>query len=608
MMSHCGWQGSLSEFFNADREEILTRLKAFNDRIRSEYGNPDRDEQMQVDAWSDCIEVLNEALSPFRAEPWQLIFEYELPRQGGRRPDVVLLMPGQLHVLEFKMKSKARTSDMQQCSNYVRDLSMYHDVIHREGIQVSGLLILTRSRESKIWPSENYRIFFGGAEGLRTYLTIRQKKASGRLLAPSELLSGVYEPLPSIVEMAKRIFFEEPLPRIRQANQTNIESTLQEMQAIVTQAEQTRTHHLILLTGVPGAGKTLVGLQFVHEVGQAVYASGNRPLVRILQDLLQQHSAFVQEILPIKKEYENRKIIPNERVLVFDEAQRAWDRQQMGKDYSEPELILRMMEPHEWSVVVGLVGEGQEIHRGEEGGLGLWNEAIRERKWVAHIPPSLSGYFANAKDEQVHEGLNLTMTLRSHGASKWHEWVGRFLQGDHSNLSEKTAEIQAQRFQVYVTRDLDRAREFVKNTYASENDRTYGLVTSSRRDPSIRGANSFSMLEKDIRHNVAYFNHRNHPSFCCNLEHANTEFGVQGLELDMAILCWGTDLIWENGAWVSRYTDRSVNDAKQLRLNSYRVLLTRGRDGIIVYVPELRQLDGVYAQLKSLGWRELAEE
>ena len=203
--------------------------------------------------------------------------------------------------------------------------------------------------------------------------------------------------------------------------------------------------HLVLVTGVPGAGKTLVGLQFVYEShfgeterpAKAVFLSGNAPLVKVLQYTLKSR-VFVQDVLGFLRTYGgSRGALPREHIWVFDEAQRAFDAEmameKRGEPISEPEDFLRLGERLDsWALMVGLIGEGQEINRGEEAGIAQWNDALaswtsRGRCTARRRSPPV---FTNASRDHYRGRLSLDMTLRSHRAEEIHKWVALLLAGD----------------------------------------------------------------------------------------------------------------------------------------------------------------------------------
>jgi hypothetical protein len=248
--------------------------------------------------------------------------------------------------------------------------------------------------------------------------------------------------------------------------------------------------------------------------------------------------------------------------LVFDEAQRAWDAAQVAEKHP-----------------------GQEINKGEEGGIGQWRKAVEGAKnpkeWTIHAPPQLVELFSGSSAQtRFHPALNLVCEIRYHFTAKIHDYVdGLLAKRIPAGLPQLTAELAENHYPIYVTRDLEKSKLYLRDRYAEDPAARYGLLASAR--------------DKDL------------PAF-----DRDGEFDAQGLELDFAVLCWGTDLIREAGAWSDRLSRKFkrgavVRDPFQLRVNSYRVLLTRGRDGMILFVPALERLDETYAYLKGAGVQEL---
>lgn len=428
----CGWSGSITQFLVLDESNFLAHLGDFIGDFKEE----------QVEAWRNSYHVLQQTLSSYQSEPWQLIFEYELPREGGRRPDVLLLLPGELLVIEFKMKGNPRSADYEQLSSYVRDFNHYHEAVAKYSLQVRGALVLTYFKEEKMQINTEKRLYITTGSGLGKFLALLKKNAKGKLLDSDEFLQGSYDRLPTIVEGARAIMTHEPLPSIRKVNNTNISQVLETLVSIVEEAKKTKTHHLVLLTGVPGAGKTLVGLQFSHMVEDAVYLSGNGPLVDVLQDALG-NKTFVQALKNFKWEYLKHHVIPAENIFIFDEAQRAWDSKKMKKPFSEPDLMVKIAQDLKgWSVIIGLIGEGQEIYEGEEGGLPLWNTAIKDGQWTVHSHEHLAGQFPHATHHVTHQHLNLNVSLRSHLALGLHTWVHHLLTGKIDECTEETNQLK----------------------------------------------------------------------------------------------------------------------------------------------------------------------
>ena len=210
---------------------------------------------------------------------------------------------------------------------------------------------------------------------------------------PEFLAAEAYKPLPSLVTAARKLFFEKRPPQLWRSI-ANTDDAVCAVQRVIQEARATRTRRLVLLTGVPGAGKTLVGLRVAHaprmnpmdgerEWPGAIFLSGNGPLVDVLQYVLES-KVFVRPVKAYVNRHRNHSsLIPNENVVIFDEAQRAHDAGRVSEVHraqgqqSEPELLIEFAERRpDWAVVVGLIGNGQEIHVGEEGGIGLWVRAL----------------------------------------------------------------------------------------------------------------------------------------------------------------------------------------------------------------------------------------
>jgi len=309
---------------------------------------------------------------------------------------------------------------------------------------------------------------------------------------------------------------------------------------------------------------------------------------------------------------------------VFDEAQRAHDAERVAHVHdtelgqSEPEHLLEFCERiPEWCVLVALIGEGQAIHVGEEGGPGLWSEALHRiaqpGNWTVHGSPHLSSVFSNPTvTMRWTEALNLDTEIRFHLTPKVHEFVAGLLNGtSRESLRHLSDELYQGRHRFLITRDLNAAKSYPRERYADAINARYGLLASSR-DKWLLGFgvdNSFQTT-KQLRVGPWYNALPADPKSCCQLETVATEFSSQGLELDCAVVAWGSDLLWTNGDWSianSRRTQGHIRDPLSLRKNIYRVLLTRGRDGTVVFVPPDWRFDRTFDHLQDVGFRPLKE-
>ena len=247
---------------------------------------------------------------------------------------------------------------------------------------------------------------------------------------------------------------------------------------------------------------------------------------------------------------------------------------------------------------------------GEEGGLKLWSDAIKASggDWTIHCPKHVAAVFEGHK-VIVDDALELTVTLRSHVAGDLHQWVRLLLDGRLAEASSIAESMQRASYDLYVTRDLEEAKRYVRARYEGEEDKRFGLLGSSKaKNLPTYGMNTSFQATRGFRHGPWYNDPASSLKSCCRLIEVATEFSCQGLELDFPIVGWDTDLLWSGKDWVTSVGRSKAHDARQLRLNSYRVLLTRGRDGTVIFVPPLSDLDATYAAFLSAGCRLLRRQ
>ena len=625
-----GWQSSLDRFSSAEPRVVRLQLQHFVADASPE----------QVRAWDQSIPWLQRECRELEARDatareYTAILEYELPRDS-RRPDVIVLERGCVAVLEIKGVLHATQAALDQAFGYARDLRAYHAAC--EGRSVTPVLLVRGAGAVSI---ERDGVHIVGAEGLDALLE--------RLSPPGESVIGVeeflapnaYAPLPTIVQAARQLFHQRELPMIKRARAAT-DPALQYISEIARTAAQTRTRHLVLLSGVPGSGKTLVGLQLVHanwledlavprSTGRisspAVYLSGNGPLVQVLQHALEDAGGggktFVQDIKNYVK-YHSRsgRPVPPEHLIVFDEAQRAHDAERVAHVHglplgmSEPEHLIEFCERIPgWCVLVALIGSGQAIHSGEEVGLPLWREAIERSPqaagWTVHGSPAMTEIFRGLPAaSEWSPALNLDTEIRFHLTPKVHQFVDGLLDGMAPEpLCALGDQLQAGGHRFLITRELDAARDYLRERYSDARFARYGLVASSKDKwlPEFGVDNTFQTT-KQLRVGPWYNADPSHARSCCQLDTVATEFSSQGLELDCALLAWGSDLLWDGVAWSIAFSGKNrppLKEPQTVRKNVYRVLLTRGRDGTIVFVPPDARFDQTFGRLKAAGMRVL---
>lgn len=609
-----GWAGSVRELLGTPPE---TWVAALEDHHRELLGTPPSGSQRA--AWDGEYSTMRDALRDCcvavpAAESWGLVFEFELPLEGGRRPDVVVLAGATVVVLEFKSSGVPLQSFVDQVAAYASDLTEFHAETH--GRPVVPIVVLAGADDV----AEKFdEVVATDPTGLAHYLF---DSYSPGMIDLSTWLNAPYTPLPTLVAAARRIFRHEPLPHVKRALAAGIPETVELLGSLIQQSESVGARMMAFVTGVPGSGKTLVGLRVVYERSgeraTATFLSGNGPLVKVLQDALGSR-VFVRDLHAFIRTFGQTERIPDQHVLVFDEAQRAWDRsymdRQRGVAASEPDLLVKIAERLPgWAALVGLVGDGQEIHSGEEAGMPQWREAARGPNaggtWTIHCPPRLASEFSGL-EVHTHDRLDLTVSLRSRRAERLHDWVAQLLNGSLPLAAQRAVRIHAQQYPLYLTRDLDDARSYARVRYADEPEKRYGLLSSSHAKvlPKFGVDNSFMATSRVL--NIArWFNApRDDPKSCCALSQPVTEFGCQGLELDLPIVCWGEDYRWTGSEWSLTPVRRKYRqeDPQALLENAYRVLLTRGRDGLVIFVPDDPRLDQTEHALLAAGMRPLPQ-
>jgi hypothetical protein len=433
-----------------------------------------------------------------------------------------------------------------------------------------------------------------------------------------------YKPTPTIVEAAQTLYRTHRVSDISRsdASAKNLQETSTSVSTVIDQARLLRTKAICFVTGVPGSGKTLAGLNIAtrrseeHRDENAIFLSGNGPLVDVLREALARDKVdreavskkdaqrevrtFVQNIHHFRDHYVGNADVPVEKVVVFDEAQRAWTRQQAASfmqrrrgqvqfDMSEPEFLIGVMDRHEdWCTIVCLIGGGQEINTGEAG-ISEWITALEVRfpHWAVHVSPriSLPEYSANINTSafmalarvQANDHLHLSVSMRSFRAESLSDLIGHLV--DNSAIQTRAAYARISgAYPIVVTRNLHKAKDWLR-THARGTER-FGLVASS-------GAQRLRSVGIHIKAAIEppnwFLNGRNDVRASYYLEEVASEFDVQGLELDWAGVCWDGDFYHDGGQWISQAFKgskwQSVNDAsRRLYLkNAYRVILTRAR-------------------------------
>lgn len=622
------YSAEISAFIAAENESILGTLTT-NSAFSVETA--------QRNAWLEQIDVLKIALQDLSG--WVLL-EFIVPRIGSRI-DVVLLMGQLVFVVEFKVGEKhIKRADLNQVWDYALDLKNFHKGSHHSSI--IPILVATNCAQSDSDLGVPYRdnVFppvRSNSDGLGPIIRAALKDLSGVALDPRAWINAPYLPTPTIIEAAQALYSQHSVEAIARhdAGARNLKITSQRIDGLVENARQKGRKAIIFVTGVPGAGKTLVGLNEAtkrrnpDQPAHAVFLSGNGPLVAILREALtrdevirlrsrsdktrkgvvaQKVKAFIQNVHHFRDDGLRSDGPPTDHVVIFDEAQRAWNREMTSSfmrrkkgratfDQSEPEFLISYLDRHDdWAVVICLVGGGQEINRGEAG-ISAWFDAILSNfpDWDVFVSPDIteSEYAAGHALESLagrinvfkDDGLHLAVSMRSFRAENVSTFVKAVLDCEDDRAREILAKMLP-RYPIALTRDLDLAKKWVRE-HARGSER-FGLVASS-------GALRLKPHAIDVRVDIDpihwFLNDSSDVRSSYFMEDAATEFQVQGLELDWVCVTWDADLRYDKNGWLchsfvgAKWTSVKKADRQQYLRNAYRVLLTRARQGMIIFVP-----------------------
>jgi len=633
------YRAKLSVFLAHSPDEILGTL------LRS-YQHEEL-QKRQTKAWEIEIKTLKvvctELINLFSsASSWSLLLEYPIPRRQ-KRLDAVVLAEDVIFCLEFKTLDKKHTLQTdRQVEDYALDLRDFHEESRDRRI----VPIAVVAKAPSVINSDVKSVSDVVRDVVRTnavdlapvLLSAFQSEHRPSVEAIDAVAwdKSAYRPVPTIIEAAEALFAGHNVREIAHshAGAINLTNTSDRLIEIIQQAQRHGQKVICFVTGVPGAGKTLAGLNIVHNPilrregrPAGVFLSGNGPLVKIVSAAIARDnkrrvgtnegertvSTFIQNVhVFVRVALEKADKPPGENVVVFDEAQRAWNvdqnRKKNGLEVSEPEIMLSIMDRHQdWAVLIALVGGGQEIHNGEAG-LSEWGKTLRDKfpKWRVVVSPkalekdaSTAGHrlFTDGNGGslaiQTEPSLHLEVSLRSFRAKRLTEWVDAVLMNEPTKAAGIVRELND--FPLAFTRSLATARSWLRK-HARGLQRV-GLVASSGalrlRADGIELSSGFRQGNRDMF--VHWFLDQEPDVRSSNqLEIAASEFECQGLELDWVSVCWGGDFSYDTtgNCWThrnftgSRWGFLKNEIDRQYLLNTYRVLLTRARRGLVIWVPQ----------------------
>ncbi|MFK7032689.1 DUF2075 domain-containing protein [Flavobacterium oreochromis] len=659
-MNRAYYSNSIAEFINEDTNSIYGKVS----------GNYDFNKLtiQQSNAWKKQIEILKQSISSFNG---QIYFEFTIPRMG-KRVDNILIIDNCIFVLEFKIGSEIYDKYAKnQAFDYGLDLNNFHEGSHNENlipVLVADKAPSVTNTYSKILNCL-YETICANSTNLKDVInnTLQNLKSFDKI--DSKVWEhSIYKPTPTIIEAATALYKKHNVLEISRSDSgaENLSVTSNCISEIIDFSKENKKKSICFITGVPGAGKTLAGLNIANirsnyiEEEHAVFLSGNGPLVDVLREALirdkvktakengeilskenakSQVKSFIQNIHHFRDASLSDDKAPIEKVTIFDEAQRAWTKEQASSfmkrnkgnsdfNKSEPEFLIEVMDRHkDWCTIICLIGGGQEINTGEAG-LEEWIRPFEKRfnDWDIYYSSKIiedHNYIndensltilKNKKAEKKDE-LHLSVSLRSFRSAQLSSFIQEIINNDISKAKNIYQEFIQKDYPIRITRDLSKARAWL-NKKALGTERT-GIIASSgaiRLKPfglnvkaKIDAPMWFLNDKEDIR--SSYF-----------LEDVATEFDIQGLELDWTCVSWDGDLFHHNNQWnYKKFTGttwKNCSNVERIKylINSYRVLLTRARQGMIIFIPEGNledntrlpfMYDGTFNFFKKIGIKEI---
>jgi len=665
------YESSIEDFVSSKHPQDIIEFLTESDEYSDVY-----ELHLQKNAWSNQILILQQYLNDKKG---YVIFEYVLSRVN-MRIDVVLLMGDIVYSLEFKNNETSFLDDhIDQADGYGYALKNFYEVNRDK--YVVPILIATKAPDSECSEGSDlgidklFSLFMANTNKMEQYIDLIRSKYGSEVIYSEEdfdnWIRSPFKPNPTIIQSARSIYMNNQVDEFFKfdAGEENLKITELTVETIIKEAKENKKKIICFVSGVPGAGKTLVGLDLAGktrndrsgELSEAVFFSGNGPLINVLTEALGRDAyknnpqkypnkyravndvkAFIQDLHAFKQEIiSTKKKTIDENVLIFDEAQRVWNEEQLEKwltkkganksffGLSEADLLLSIFDGKDWGVIVALVGLGQDIHTGENG-LGVWFKSLLENhiQWDIRLSKEIFNQSADNLEEYVGSlmnnprvkecrGLFLKTCIRTPRAKNLSEFAEALLHNDPEKAKRALAKFD--NYPICITRDLKRAEQFVSSN--SLRKERFGKLCSS--NSKILGRYSHSFDNIDNWHFANWMLDESGRDSSNSLVFTASEFNIQGLEIDWSLLGWDMDMYYSNGDWhqqrmlTPKRFEKSTEIQKKHILNSYRVLLTRARKGIVIYLPKTNDyedvynvkkfFDSTYEYLKSCGIKEIDE-
>ena len=659
-MNRAYYSNIINDFINEDSQTIYGKISGQYDLNKLNI--------QQSNAWKSQIEILKETISIFSGK---IYFEFTIPRMG-KRVDNILIIGNCIFVLEFKIGSKVYDKyAREQAFDYGLDLNNFHEGSHNK--LIIPILVADKAPNFKNVYNNSfnnlYETIYANSDNLTA--VIKETLSSFKEIQNINIEyweSSIYKPTPTIIEAATALYKKHNVKEISRSDSgaKNLSVTSDCISHIIDFSKENNKKSICFITGVPGAGKTLAGLNIANlrsnyeEDEHAVFLSGNGPLVYVLREALARDKvktakeqgktitkkfalthveSFIQNIHHFRDDSIKNDKPPIEKVTIFDEAQRAWTKEKASSfmkknkgiadfDKSEPEFLIEVMNRHQdWCTIVCLIGGGQEINTGEAG-LEEWIRPFAHKftDWNIYYSSKIIEDENYIKDKKAlivlnekkaikKDELHLSISLRSFRSAQLSNFIQEIINNNIDKAKSIYIDFIKKDYPIKITRDLGTAREWLKKS-AKGSERT-GIVASSG---GIRLRPFGLNVKAKIDAPIWFLNDKNDIRSSYFLEEVATEFDIQGLELDWTCVAWDGDLFYDKNKWNYRkfsgtsWKNIIKPEIENYLINSYRVLLTRARQGMVIYIPKGNDqditrrefiYDGTFGFFKTLGIEEI---
>jgi len=628
-MTRAYYSNTLKNFLIDNNNNILGQLARYHTHAL---------EDLQKNAWLKQIDILKRTFR--NAEDGYIFFEFAIPRMG-KRVDNIVIIDDSIFIIEFKVGSTSYDNyAVEQVLDYALDLKNFHEGSHH--VKLFPFLVATEAdtkyNKLEILHELLFRPLLVNKDNILENINNCLAHSDFNKIDPNIWANAIYKPTPTIIEAAQALYKGHKVQEISRsdAGAINLSITTETINNIIDRSKRNNLKSICFITGVPGAGKTLAGLNIanermnIDENEHAVFLSGNGPLVEVLREALTRDEvlnakkngikltkkeaaikshAFIQNIHHFRDDALINSQAPIEKVVVFDEAQRAWNKKQTSNfmkrkkgqddfDLSEPHFLIEVMDRHtDWCVIICLIGGGQEINVGEAG-LEEWINSLKNSftEWNIFYSNSITedkNYLKDFTLKQWLKGkgksedkLHLSVSVRSFRSEKLSEFVHSVLDVNMLKAKEIYANYLKNNYPIKITRNFQKAKQWLKEqTLGSERN---GVVASS----GAYRLRPFAInVKSKIDAPIWFLNDKNDVRSSYFHEEIATEFDIQGLELDWICVCWDGDFYLKNNQWIYRKFKgtkwQKINKeiTRNYLLNAYRVLLTRARQGMIIFIP-----------------------